>query len=113
MLYRTLMLSNVPNMAFSFGYINASWTLKADLISRYVCKLLNRMRTEQARIVKPIPNPSVVKLSALPLNSGYMTRAKNLPSVGDRGPWVARHNFITDRYNMENTSLDEDLAFLK
>jgi cation diffusion facilitator CzcD-associated flavoprotein CzcO len=114
MLYRTLMLSNIPNFAFSFGYINASWTLKADLISRYVCKLLNHMRSDNYKIVTPVVPKDVKALTALPLNSGYMNRSKgNLPSVGDRGPWVARHNFITDRYNMEYSNLEEGLVFKK
>jgi monooxygenase len=112
-LYRTLMLSNVPNMAFTFGYVNASWTLKADLISMFVARLLNKMKQDNARIVTPIPGKNVVQLQDMPLSSNYMTREKNLPGYGDRGPWKVQLNFISDRLNFEWARLTEDLVYTK
>lgn len=113
MLYRTLMLSNVPNMAFTFGYVNASWTLKADLIARFVTKLLNRMKKEKARVVTAVPGKNVKECPAMSLTSGYMNRVPNLPKVGDRGPWAVQVNFITDRFNFEYARMTEDLVYTK
>ncbi len=53
-MYKGLMLEGVPNMALVFGYTNASWTLKADIASEFVCRLLNHMRDIDARVVTPV-----------------------------------------------------------
>ncbi len=96
--YRGFMLSGVPNLAFSFGYTNASWTLRSDLTSRAVCRLLRRMRRRGADRV--VPRPATDGMEArpfLPLSSGYVARATDvLPKQGPAAPWRIRQNYVLD-----------------
>ena len=96
--YKGVMLSDVPNFAAVFGYINASWTLKADLISTYVCRLLNRMDRKGVRQVIPRKG---VETAAAPFvenfSSGYMQRAlASWPKQGSKAPWRVYQNYIRD-----------------
>ena len=96
--YRGFMLSGVPNLAFSFGYTNASWTLRSDLTSRAVCRLLRRMR--RRGVDRAVPRPATEDMEArpfLPLTSGYVTRATAvLPKQGPAAPWRIRQNYVLD-----------------
>lgn len=96
--YRGFMLSGVPNLAFSFGYTNASWTLRSDLTARAVCRLLNRMRRRSARSVVARPDRTdMAPEPFLNLTSGYVTRAYEvLPKQGPAAPWRIRQNYILD-----------------
>jgi len=96
--YKGVMLSGVPNLASVFGYINASWTLKADLICNYVCRLLNLMDRKGARQVTPRSRdegavaPFVEKFS-----SGYVQRAiTSWPKQGSKAPWRVYQNYLRD-----------------
>src|SRR5207237_3481691 len=87
--YKGVMISEVPNFASIFGYINASWTLKADLISNYVCRLLNFMYRKGVRQATPRP---VDESAAAPFiekfTPGYMQRAlASWPKQGQKKPW--------------------------
>jgi len=107
--YKGLMLDGVPNFAFVIGYSNASWTLKADLVSEYVIRLLKKMQKDGTRVVTPVKPDGVEPRPIMELGSGYIRRAAgNFPSQGDRGSWkspanyfrdlvVLRHRPITDR----------------
>ena len=89
MVYKGMMLSDVPNLALCFGYINASWTLKADLTAAYVCRLLRYMDRRGAAIVVPRRDPSVGVQPFLSFTSGYVQRAiDRLPQAG-HAPAVA------------------------
>lgn len=97
-LYRGFMLSDLPNLAMCIGYTNASWTLRADLSSRYVCRLLALMA--QGGYTKVVPryrgDPNEA-LPFLPLTSGYVQRAlSSLPKQGRRSPWRLRQNYLVD-----------------
>lgn len=96
--YRGFMLSGVPNFAFSFGYTNASWTLRSDLTARAVCRLLRRMGRRRAVAVVPRPAAgSMEPQPFLPLSSGYVTRAVSaLPKQGPAAPWKIRQNYVLD-----------------
>ncbi len=96
--YRGFMLSGVPNLAFSFGYTNASWTLRSDLTARAVCRLLRRMRRHGAARVVARPAAADMKPEPfLPLSSGYVTRAlAALPKQGPAAPWKIRQNYVLD-----------------
>jgi cation diffusion facilitator CzcD-associated flavoprotein CzcO len=101
--YKGVMLSGVPNMASVFGYINASWTLKADLICTYVCRLLNRMDRKGARQVTP---NSRGEAAAAPFvekfNPGYMERTlANWPKQGSKAPWRVYQNYIRDAISLK------------
>ena len=93
------MLEGLPNAAFTFGYVNASWTLKADLVSEYVCRLLNYMAEHGYDTVVPqTPGDDVERLPFTEMSSGYFGRAMNLlPRGGSRGPWQIRHNYLWDQ----------------
>src|SRR5262249_28333449 len=101
--YKGVMLSGVPNLASVFGYINASWTLKADLICNYVCRLLNAMDKRGMRQVTPRRGsetavaPFVEKFS-----SGYVQRAvASWPKQGPKAPWRVYQNYIRDIFSLK------------
>jgi cation diffusion facilitator CzcD-associated flavoprotein CzcO len=98
MMYKGLMLENVPNMAMVFGYTNSSWTLKADIASEFVCRLLNHMRDIGAEKVMPVDDEDCgTDLNFLNLRSGYIQRANDrLPRQGDRAPWQNLHDYLRD-----------------
>ncbi len=108
--YRGVMISGVPNFASVFGYINASWTLKADLICGYLCRLLNFMDRKGARQVTP---KSHGETAAAPFvenfTSGYMQRAlASWPRQGSKSPWRVYQNYIRDTISLKWTSVDDD-----
>jgi cation diffusion facilitator CzcD-associated flavoprotein CzcO len=107
--YRGCMYSDIPNLASSFGYSNASWTLKADLIASYVCRLLNHMRDTGTEICVAEPvgvNESETGL--MNLSSGYVQRAKGLvPMQGDIDPWIVHHNYPMDKKLMRHGKLED------
>lgn len=97
MTYKAMMLSDVPNLAFSIGYTNASWTLKCDLTAAYVCRLLGHMREGGYAIAMPHHDPSVPVDETLDLTSGFVKRAiDRLPKRGTRAPWRLHQNYVRD-----------------
>lgn len=107
--YKGLMLSGVPNFAFAIGYTNASWTLRCDLASRYVCRLLDRMAQTGYEVVTPLPPPDGARLPLLDLTSGYVQRAiAMLPKQGTREPWRVKQSYRYDRRVMMRSALDDD-----
>jgi cation diffusion facilitator CzcD-associated flavoprotein CzcO len=96
--YKGLMLSGVPNFASIFGYINASWTLKADLICAHVCRLLNYMDRKGVRQVTPRSGDEVVSAPWVEhFSSGYIQRSvTSWPNQGSRPPWRVYQNYIRD-----------------
>jgi cation diffusion facilitator CzcD-associated flavoprotein CzcO len=97
MTYKGMMLSGVPNMAFTVGYTNASWTLKADLTSEYVCRLLRHMGANGYKRCVPEVDPSVTEQPLLDFTSGYVQRSLDeFPKQGSREPWKLRQNYVFD-----------------
>jgi cation diffusion facilitator CzcD-associated flavoprotein CzcO len=96
--YKGIMLTGVPNLAMTFGYTNASWTLKADLTSRYICRLLNEMRRQKKRTCTPeFPSSGTSDIPYIELASGYIARAANqLPKQGTKMPWRLYQNYFLD-----------------
>ncbi len=96
--YKGMMVSGVPNLALAVGYTNASWTLKADLVCEYVCRLLNHMDERGYRQCTPrAPGPARPTEPFLDLTSGYVLRAiDRLPKQGDRQPWRLHQNWARD-----------------
>ena len=109
--YKGCLLSNVPNFAFCVGYTNASWTLRADLVSLFVCRILRRMARKGYRICKPVCDPaSLEERPLLNLNSGYVTRATpNLPKQSTRRPWLVRQNYFFDLFTMRLSRLEDGI----
>ena len=100
------MLSDVPNFVFTIGYTNASWTLKADLVADFVCRLLTYMderRTPRGRPARPSVGEALIDFS-----SGYILRALDeLPRQGDREPWKLRQNYLRDRRSVNHDPIDD------
>ncbi len=108
MTYRTLMLSDVPNFAFTIGYTNNSWTLKADLVADYVCRLLAHLDEVGARTVVAPRDPDVGEERLLTFSSGYVLRALDtLPKQGDREPWKLRQNYLYDVRSLRHGAVDD------
>jgi monooxygenase len=107
--YKGCMYSNVPNLASSFGYSNASWTLKADLISEYVCRLLNHMRETGTDFCVAEPHGvNAHDEGMMNLSSGYVQRAKGrVPMQGDIDPWIVHHNYPADKKLMRYGKLED------
>jgi len=109
MTYKGMMLSGVPNFAFTVGYTNASWTLKADLTSEYVCRLLAHMGAHGYRKCVPeINDPSVVEQPLLDFTSGYVLRSLDrFPKQGSREPWKLRQNYVFDIRTIRRGPIDD------
>jgi monooxygenase len=99
--YKGMMLGDVPNLAMTFGYTNASWTLKADLTAGYVCRLLRYMDRHGYAVAMPRRDPSVLPQPFLTFTSGYVRRALAiLPKQGSRRPWAVYQNYLLDLFNL-------------
>jgi monooxygenase len=98
LMYKGMMGSGVPNMAWCVGYTNASWTLRADLTSRNVCQLLNYMDRHGFEQLVPRADPGEAeRRPLLDLSSGYIQRAVDrMPKQGSRTPWYLRQNYLLD-----------------
>jgi monooxygenase len=96
--YKGMMCSGVPNLASAIGYTNASWTLKCDLTSEYICRLLNHMEKNGYRTCTPRNrDPSIVELPLLDFSSGYVQRAiHKFPKQGSKVPWKLHQNYALD-----------------
>jgi len=106
--YKGFMISDIPNAANTVGYSNASWTLKAELIAEYVCRLLNYMDKHNYAQVTPRLNTDVDDDPIIPLTSGYINRALNeLPRQGKEKPWRVYQNYIKDMLNTRFSRLDD------
>ncbi|HBE81251.1 MAG TPA: NAD(P)/FAD-dependent oxidoreductase [Pyrinomonadaceae bacterium] len=96
--YKGMMYNDVPNLAQAFGYTNASWTLKCDLTSEYVCRLIKHMDEHGFRSCTPrLNDESITREPALDFNSGYVLRALGeIPSQGSKMPWRLHQNYVKD-----------------
>lgn len=107
--YKGCMYSEIPNLASSFGYSNASWTLKADLISSYACRLLNHMKATGTDVAVAVPQG--VKRNdegMMNLSSGYVQRSRDkVPMQGDVDPWLIHHNYPADKKLMKYGKLED------
>jgi cation diffusion facilitator CzcD-associated flavoprotein CzcO len=112
-IYRGMMFSDMPNMAFTVGYTNSSWTLKADLTGNYVCRLLNKMTSGGYTTVTPRMKWEVDEVPLLDFDAGYVLRARDqFPKQGDRLPWKNYQDYIRDFIGLRLCSLrDKELEF--
>ena len=109
LVYKGMMLSEVPNLAFAIGYTNASWTLKCDLTAEYVCRLLNHMdRRGYAWCVPRRNDPDVKEEPVINFTSGYVRRALDgLPRQGSRRPWRLHQNYARDLLALRRGSVED------
>ena len=112
--YKGMMLSGVPNFAMSFGYVNASWTLRADLTCEYVCRLINLMDKKGVKCCEPIDDKSAYGDDQLiDFTSGYFERGLNkMPKQGNKSPWKNYQNYLKDIFAVRLFSIkDSNLNF--
>ncbi|MFF0270788.1 flavin-containing monooxygenase [Kribbella sp. NPDC004536] len=109
--YKGMMLDGVPNLAWCIGYTNNSWTLRSDLTSQYVCRLLNYMTTTKSRICRadvPPTDYDAPRRPVVDLTSGYVRRAADiLPRQGTHGPWRLRQNYPRDLLSLRFTPVTD------
>ena len=109
MSYKGMMYSDVPNLASSFGYTNASWTLKCDLTCEYVCRMLNYM--DKRGIAYGVPrrtDPTLTEEPWLDFSSGYVQRALDqLPRQGSKRPWKLYQNYALDLMTLRFGAVDD------
>jgi cation diffusion facilitator CzcD-associated flavoprotein CzcO len=107
-IYLGLMVSGVPNLAFSVGYTNASWTLKCDLTSRYICRLIAHMDRRGYTECRPERDPSVEEIPLIDFNSGYVQRAiAEFPRQGATLPWRVYQNYVRDLRLIEKAPIED------
>jgi monooxygenase len=107
--YKGMMLSDFPNFAYTLGYTNASWTLKADLTAEYVCRLLKHMDAGGYRVCVPLRNdPSITEEPLLDFTSGYVLRSiDQLPKQGSKEPWKLRQDYPRDVMTLRRGPLED------
>jgi monooxygenase len=110
--YKSFMYSDVPNLATIFGYINASWTLRVDLVADYVCRMLQHMDATGTAVATPRlpddPMPLRPYVDDAEFNPGYMQRGLHLyPKQGDREPWIASQSYWHDRKLIGKAEVDD------
>jgi len=108
--YKGVTYSHLPNFAQAFGYTNASWTLKCELIAEYVCRLINYMDKKGYVQCTPIPSDSLVPdESAVNLTAGYIERAQDIiPKQGHQTPWKNYQNYLLDINLMRFSKINDD-----
>jgi len=112
-IFRGMMFSGLPNMAFTVGYTNSSWTLKADLTAKYVSRLLNKMTRRDYTSVTPRLKGEVEEVPLLDFDAGYVLRSReSFPKQGNRLPWKNYQNYIRDFIGLSlGRQNDDELEF--
>ncbi|MEQ1509074.1 MAG: NAD(P)/FAD-dependent oxidoreductase [Sphingopyxis sp.] len=115
--YKGLMFSNIPNLSIVFGYLNASWTLKADIVSAYTCRLLNHMKATGADSVVPYLSDDDAKVDDIlfDFSSGYIQRGLgHIPQNGAADPWRLNQDYLRDKKLLLNGPINDGvLRFAK
>jgi hypothetical protein len=114
LVYKGMMFSGLPNVVNTFGYTNASWTLKADLTARYFCRLLRHMDRHQQTVFTPMRDSQTQPEPFLDFTSGYVQRAAAwLPKQGDRKPWRLYQNYVLDLLALRFGQVDDGVMAFK
>ena len=114
--YKGVMFSNLPNLAVVFGYLNASWTLRADLNSDYICRVLNAMKAKGADIAVPVlaEDHALVEDDIFDFSSGYIQRAKQImPKNAVAYPWRLNQEYVVDRKRMASDPIEDGVLALR
>ena len=108
--YKACMFSNVPNFSAVFGYLNASWTLRADIVAEYVCRVLNHLQATGTDVATPaLADPaSLTEENIFDFSSGYIQRSLHImPKNADANPWRLSQNYVQDRVDMRTGAIDD------
>lgn len=107
--YKGVMMSGIPNIVAVFGYTNASWTLRADLMTRYVIRLIKHMQVKGLTRVVPVAPDDMERRPILDFEAGYLKRVLHeMPNQGDRMPWLNVQNYKHDQSVLLDEALDDD-----
>jgi monooxygenase len=112
MLYQSTLINEVPNFALIIGYINASWTLKVDLVADYLCRLWRFMqKNAYSQVLARSAHIEMTEQTIMDgLNSGYIQRAQHLlPKQGSTSPWITEHNYFTDWYRLRKAKFNDGI----
>lgn len=113
--YRGLMLADIPNLSFTTGYINASWTLRADMVSKYMVKVWRRADRVGQGLYRPVPSDRGQQFKGRmmeELDAGYIKRSGHkLPRQGTEDPWHYTQNIIRDYFDVERGDIAEEMVF--
>jgi cation diffusion facilitator CzcD-associated flavoprotein CzcO len=109
LIYKSMMISGVPNFAFAFGYTNASWTLKVDLVCEHLCRLLAHMdECGYATVVPVAEDPTLVRRPMLDFQAGYVQRAVDkFPQQGSHGPWTVQMDYAADEARLRRGPVED------
>jgi monooxygenase len=106
--YRGMQLSGVPNLAFSFGYTNQSWTLGSDLTAQQVCRLLRHMDRHGHVACTPRLDPAIAAVPFADLTSGYVLRSiDEFPKQGAEDPWRREQHYVRNRRDLRRAAMDD------
>lgn len=113
--YRGAMYNDIPNMSLAFGYTNASWTLKIDLVHQYICRLINYMDKKDYKQCCPRQNdPTLVLAPAMDFTPGYIQRIiDQLPKTGTKEPWKLKQSYYYDKKVLTKQSLNDGVIEFK
>jgi len=115
-IYKGAMYRDIPNLASAFGYVNASWTLKCELIAQHICRLLNYMdRHAYTQCTPRLADQDIDAEPMMGLTSGYMQRARDIiPRQGTRSPWKMHQNYLSDLVGLRFRSVhDKTMEFTR
>jgi cation diffusion facilitator CzcD-associated flavoprotein CzcO len=111
--YRGAMLSGVPNLAMCFGYVNSSWTLRAEVTHAFVCRVLDHLDEHDAESATPVAPSGMRRSPVMELTSGYVRRGQErFPQQGDRDAWTIRQNWFVDRRAVRRARIEQDMTFV-
>lgn len=113
-IFKSMMLSDVPNFAFAFGYTNLAWTLKVDLVWKHFCRLMDYMDQNHYETFTPvIRNKDMKRVPLIDMNSGYIQRSiAQFPMAGTDGPWIVKQDYKFDQERLQKGSVfDKELIF--
>ncbi|MEV6279164.1 NAD(P)/FAD-dependent oxidoreductase [Nocardia sp. NPDC051832] len=106
--YKGMMLSGIPNLVFTIGYTNASWTLKADLVAEFACRVLRYMDRNGYDQCVPTPDHSVATMPLLDFQAGYVLRSMDeFPRAGHRKPWRLGMNYAQDLITLRHARIQD------
>ena len=108
LVFKGFMVEGIPNFAFTYGYTNYSWTLKADLVSAHFCRLLAYMsRKGMATVVPVVDDPNIERVPFFDMRSGYIRRGMDsFPQQGTSGPWTLKQDYEVDRERLQKSAVD-------
>lgn len=108
--YKACMFSNVPNFSVVFGYLNASWTLRTDIVSDYICRVLNQMQEKKRDVATPVLTDATTleEDNIFDFSSGYIQRAMHImPKSAVNLPWRLSQNYVQDRIDMKSGTIED------